>query len=89
LIDAEEPGGCDDARPFSEIQKPVSLSKIVHVPQHRRSPRHLSVADGRDALGVVKVADGSFTAVDVNGIEIGTFASLREALRAFDERAAR
>jgi hypothetical protein len=42
-----------------------------------------SVADGRDALGVVVLVDGTFTAIGVDGTVHGAFGSLREASRAF------
>jgi hypothetical protein len=54
-------------------------------PRQPGSPRRLSVADGRDALGVVKLSAGVFTAIATDGTIVGTFASLREAARAFSD----
>jgi hypothetical protein len=51
-------------------------------PPSAKHPRRFYVCDGRTALGVVKVIAGTFVAVDADGIEIGTFTSLREASRA-------
>jgi hypothetical protein len=44
-----------------------------------------AVADGRDALGIVRLdASGKFVAVDSAGKILGKFATLLEASRAFD-----
>jgi len=43
-----------------------------------------AVADGREALGIVRLDDsGKFVAVDVAGRALGKFATLLEASRAF------
>jgi hypothetical protein len=63
------------------------------LPQDKKSnsvvQAHFSVTDGRDALGTVDLIDGAFVAVDVNGATVGRYASLRQAVRAFDDGNAR
>jgi hypothetical protein len=47
------------------------------------------VTSGRDPLGVIELVDGAFIAIDVDGIEIGRFDSLKQAARAFNDGRAR
>jgi hypothetical protein len=58
------------------------------VPPSSRSPNspqaHFAVTDGRDALGTVDQIDGAFVALDINGVIVGRFPTLRQAVRAFD-----
>jgi hypothetical protein len=49
--------------------------------------RKWAIADGRDALGTVRLDDnGKFVAIDVGGRNLGTFTTLREAANAFDQK---
>jgi hypothetical protein len=48
--------------------------------------RKWAVADGRDALGTVRLDDsGKFIAIDVDGKTLGKFSRLLEAANAFDD----
>jgi hypothetical protein len=49
---------------------------------NQRAAARFSVSDGRLALGVVERVGDRFTAIDLHGVIIGTFASLREAAAA-------
>lgn len=48
--------------------------------------RRVSIYDGRVALGTIKVVHAdTFIAITTDGTVIGTFATLREAARTFDD----
>jgi hypothetical protein len=65
-------------------------SRARKVGQEQRRPfsrtshwNQYAVSDGRTARGTVKLTAGAFVAIDTDGSTIGTFGSLREAVRAF------
>jgi hypothetical protein len=49
-------------------------------PSSRPAQYSVSVTDGRDAVGTVKLIDGSHVAIDITGKVVGTFATLKAAL---------
>jgi hypothetical protein len=71
-------GGAAEPRVQNRTKRHTLNTKIADPRQAR-----YAITDGRDALGTVQVAGGFFIAVDITGIVIGTFATLREAARAF------
>jgi hypothetical protein len=71
-------GDAGEARKPDAFGKRPSSSRIPH-------PNQYAVSDGRTPLGTVEAVNGAFVAIDTAGIAVGTFASLREASRAFDE----
>jgi hypothetical protein len=73
------PARCEHA---SEARKAIRDSKPSSLSSH---PNQYAVSDGTTALGTVEAVNGAFVAIDTAGIAVGTFASLREASRAFDE----
>jgi hypothetical protein len=62
------------------VKHPLSDTVALRVAQ---------VYDGRTPLGTVAETVTGFTAIATDGTIVGTFASLREASRAFDEAAER
>jgi hypothetical protein len=64
-----------------------SRSPLKRKPAHFASPHHVTVADGRTAVGTVDLVDGRYRATDSKGRVVGAFSTIREASRAFDRRA--
>jgi hypothetical protein len=71
-------GGLNDDR--SSAKRPRRSSR-----EHPTS-RTFAVTDGRLSIGKIELVDGFFTTIDIDGVIVGIFDTLRAASRAFPER---
>jgi hypothetical protein len=74
--------GVGGRKKFDDFKRSLPTSPVPS-----KSNRSWSIYSGRKALGAVELIDGVFTAIDVTGTVIGTFATLHEAARALPKPA--
>jgi hypothetical protein len=66
----------------AETRKASAFGKCNTSSSRSSYPNQYAIADSRFAVGTVREIEGVFTAIDIDGVIVGEFATLREAAAA-------